>query len=147
MIRPATTADIPSLIALGAIMHATTSYAKKEFCRIKTREFLAGLIEGEGVVFVAEYDGELAGGVAGAVTENWFNRELIGYEYAVFVAPSRRHGLTAPRLIKTFMEWARIQGATSVQMGVLTGVGVEGTGRLYESLGLAKAGAVYEGAI
>ena len=89
---------------------------------------------------VAEVRGEVVGGMAGAVTEQWFSNDLIAYDYSIFVEPSRRNGVIAVRLIQTFQEWARIKGAKQIYMGIGTGVSVEGTTRLYESQGLRNIG-------
>ena len=140
MIRPAKHSDVPRLIELGTLLHATTSYSTMSFCPDKSAAFLHELINGQGVVFVAEVRGEVVGGMAGAVTEQWFSNDLIAYDYSIFVEPSKRNGVIAVRLIQTFKEWARIKGAKQIYMGVGTGVSVEGTTRLYESQGLRNIG-------
>lgn len=140
MIRPAKHSDVPRLIELGTLLHATTSYSTMSFCPDKSAAFLHELINGQGVVFVAEVRGEVVGGMAGAVTEQWFSNDLIAYDYSIFVEPSKRNGVIAVRLIQTFKEWARIKGAKQIYMGIGTGVSVEGTTRLYESQGLRNIG-------
>jgi len=140
MIRPAKHSDVPRLIELGTLLHATSSYSTMNFCPDKSAAFLHELINGPGVVFVAEVRGEVVGGMAGAVTEQWFSNDLIAYDYSIFVEPSKRNGVIAVRLIQTFKEWARIKGAKQIYMGIGTGVSVEGTTRLYESQGLRNIG-------
>lgn len=140
MIRPAKHSDVPRLIELGTLLHATSSYSTMNFCPDKSAAFLHELINGQGVVFVAEVHGEVVGGMAGAVTEQWFSNDLIAYDYSIFVEPSKRNGVIAVRLIQTFQEWARIKGAKQIYMGIGTGVSVEGTTRLYESQGLRNIG-------
>lgn len=140
MIRPAKHSDVPRLIELGTLLHATSSYSTMNFCPDKSAAFLHELINGQGVVFVAEVRGEVVGGMAGAVAEQWFSNDLIAYDYSIFVEPSRRNGVIAVRLIQTFQEWARIKGAKQIYMGIGTGVSVEGTTRLYESQGLRNIG-------
>lgn len=140
MIRPAKHSDVPRLIELGTLLHATTSYSAMSFCPIKSAAFLHELINGQGVVFVAEVRGEVVGGMAGAVTDQWFSNDLIAYDYSLFVEPSKRNGVIAIRLIQSFKEWAKIKGAKQIYMGIGTGVSVEGTTRLYESQGLRNIG-------
>ena len=140
MIRPAKHSDVPRLIELGTLLHATTSYSTMNFCPDKSATFLHELINGQGVVFVAEVRGEVVGGMAGAVTDQWFSNDLIAYDYSLFVEPSKRNGVIAVRLIQAFKEWARIKGAKQIYMGIGTGVSVEGTTRLYESQGLRNIG-------
>lgn len=140
MIRPAKHSDVTRLIELGTLLHATTSYSTMSFCPDKSAAFLHELINGQGVVFVAEVRGEVVGGMAGAVTDQWFSNDLIAYDYSLFVEPSKRNGVIAVRLIQTFKEWAKLKGAKQIYMGIGTGVSVEGTTRLYESQGLRNIG-------
>lgn len=140
MIRPARHSDVPRLIELGTLLHATTSYSTMSFCPDKSAAFLHELINGQGVVFVAEVRGEVVGGMAGAVTDQWFSNDLIAYDYSLFVEPAKRNGVIAIRLIQSFKEWAKIKGAKQIYMGIGTGVSVEGTTRLYESQGLRNIG-------
>lgn len=140
MIRPAKHSDVPRLIELGTLLHSTTSYSTMNFCPVKSAAFLHELINGQGVVFVAEVRGEVVGGMAGGVIDQWFSNDLIAYDYSLFVEPSKRNGVIAVRLIQTFKEWAKLKGAKQIYMGIGTGVSVEGTTRLYESQGLRKIG-------
>ncbi|MCP2076421.1 UNVERIFIED_ORG: GNAT superfamily N-acetyltransferase [Pseudomonas lini] len=140
MIRPAKHSDVPRLIELGNILHATSNYASMNYSHEKSANFLHALINGAGVVFVAEVAGEVVGGMAGGLTDQWFSDDLIAYDYSLFVEPSKRNGVIAIRLIQTFQEWARIKGAKQIHMGIGTGVNVEGTTRLYESQGLRNIG-------
>lgn len=140
MIRPAKHSDVPRLIELGTLLHSTTSYSTMNFCPVKSATFLHELINGQGVVFVAEVRGEVVGGMAGGVIDQWFSNDLIAYDYSLFVEPSKRNGVIAVRLIQTFKEWAKLKGAKQIYMGIGTGVSVEGTTRLYESQGLRNIG-------
>jgi len=141
MIRPAKHSDVPRLIELGNILHATSNYSSMAYNPEKSASFLHDLINGlGGVVFVAEVDGEVVGGMAGGITDQWFSDDLIAYDYSIFIEPTRRSGITAVRLIKTFEQWAVIRGARQLHMGIGTGINVESTVRLYESCGLKHFG-------
>jgi GNAT superfamily N-acetyltransferase len=140
MIRPAKHSDVPRLIELGTILHDTTRYASMNFSPEKSAAFLHSLINGVGVIFVAEIDGLVVGGLAGGLTDQWFSDDLIAYDYSIFIEPGRRSGITAVRLIKTFEQWAILKGAKQLHMGIGTEVNVEGTVRLYQSCGLNHFG-------
>jgi GNAT superfamily N-acetyltransferase len=140
MIRPATHDDIPRLIDLGAIMHRTTIYASLVYSPEKTAATLRSLIDGEGVMFVCTVDNVVVGGLAGAITDQWFNDDLVAYELCLFVEPSRRQGLHAFKLVMAFKEWARIKGAKQIQMGITTAVNVSSTTKLYQYAGFHHAG-------
>ncbi|WP_110995387.1 GNAT family N-acetyltransferase [Pseudomonas sichuanensis] len=135
MIRPATHEDIPRLVELGAVMHSTTCYSHQVYSPEKVHAFLGDLISGAGVIFAAEVGGQVVGAICGALTEQWFNGDLIAFEHCVFVEPSKRQGLIAMRMILAFQEWARIKGAKEVYMGVTTGPGSSRTARLYSRMG------------
>lgn len=144
MIRPATHADIPRIIELGTILHQTSSYSSMPFVPAKAAAFMGALIDGLGVVFLAEIDGVVVGGIAGGLIDQWFNDDLVAYDYSFFIEPSRRSGITAIKLIRAFEQWAEIRGAKYVQLGIGTGVNVEGTSRLYESMGMQLFAPLYQ---
>lgn len=144
MIRPARYSDIPRILELGQIMHQVTDYSTRPFDPEQAGQFMATLIDGAGVIFLAEVDGEVIGGMAGAMGGNWFNDELFAYEIALFVDPKRRNGITAVKLIRAFIRWAEIKGAKRIQAGITTGRGVEGIAKLYRSLGFSSANPMFE---
>ena len=143
MIRSATAADIPRIIELGTLLHATSSYSKMAFVPAKAAAFMQALMERDGVVFVAEIDGVVVGGMAGGVVDQWFSDELIAYDFSIFVEPRRRDGLIAIKLMRAFEEWARIKGAKQIHMGIGTDINVEGTSRLYEHMGFRHFGPLF----
>jgi len=140
MIRPANHDDVPRLIELGTMLHQSSTYADLEMIPAKAAAFLHTLIDGAGVIFVAEIGGQVVGGFAGAITEQWFSNDLLAYDYSFFLDPKTRSGITAAKLLTAFMEWARIQGAKSIQIGITTGISVTGTASFYRSMGFADAG-------
>ncbi|WPE28059.1 hypothetical protein PshuTeo1_37940 [Pseudomonas hunanensis] len=144
MIRPATHEDIPRLVELGTLLHDTSSYAHTGFNADKVARFLGQLIDGLGVVFAAEVNGEVVGGFAGAVTEQWFSDDLLAYEYSIFIEPSKRQGLIALKLVLAFQAWAKAKGAKEIHMGITTGISVEGTSRLYRKLGFTYVGPLFK---
>lgn len=136
MIRAAKHSDVPRLVELGTMLHQISSYSTLNFSAEKTAAFLHELINGQGgVVFVAEINGEIVGGMAGGIVDQWFSDDLIAYDYSIFIEPSRRSGFTARRLVLAFVEWSRLRGARHVQLGIGTKLNVEGTSKLYQSLG------------
>ena len=144
MIRPATLDDLPALLALAGVMHAEApAYRDWQFDADKVAALLRGLIAGGGCLLVSVMDDEIAGGIAGLCTEHWFSREKVATDLALFVAPQRRHGTTAMRLVLGFMAWAELVGARRVNLGITTGVHPGATGALYELCGLRDTGRLY----
>ena len=141
MIRLATLDDIPALIALGAVMHQESRYRVLPYDEEKVRGLLSRMIEHEdGLLLVAEKSGEIVGGFAGLIAEHWFSTSRIATDFALFIHPDHRGGLTAARLLKAFVAWAKEHGAALITAGITTGVHTDATTRLYQSLGFEPVG-------
>ena len=100
MIRPATVEDIPRIIELGHKLHMTSRYAAQEFDPGVAASFIEGLISGHGVVFVAVINGQIVGGFAGGIVEQWFSTQKVAYDYSFFIEPEHRSGITAIKLLR-----------------------------------------------
>lgn len=145
MIREATTADIPELLALGEAMHAESRYARMAWCTPKVCGLMDMLLAtDDGLVLVAERDGVTIGGFMGMVQEHFFSRDKVAVDLALFVEPSKRGGVVAARLLRAYVGWARARGAAMVQAGITTGVHVEQSARLYEAVGFVPAGQLFD---
>lgn len=143
MIRPATIDDIPRIVDLGKMLHQESRYAPISFNEEKVATLMRYLIEKDGVVFVAEVDGEIVGGIAGAITEFWFSSETQAFDYSFFLAPEARHGMQAVRLMSAFENWARIHGARQIDMGITTDINVDKSARLYTGMGYKECGKLF----
>lgn len=145
MIRPATLLDVPQLVVLGERMHAESRFSAMGYAPDKVAALLTGLISSPvGCVLVAERQGAVVGGMAGYCDAHFFSNDLFAADLAVFVEPDRRGGIAAARLVRAFVDWATRRGARMIQVGISTGVHVEQTTRLYESLGFARVGPLME---
>lgn len=145
MIRVATEEDICRIVELGEILHQESDeYRDIQYDRGKVTETMLGLINSGGVVFLYESGGVILGGIAGGMSEFWFSRERIAGDFSLFVHPDHRNGMIAVKLSLAFHNWARLMGARRVQMGITTGINTEGTGRLYQSLGMRMSGLLFQ---
>lgn len=144
MIRPATLADTMRIVEIGEALHQESVYRSIPYSRDKVIGLMRSLIQGAGVVFVAEKDGQIVGGIAGGVTFHWFSDELTGFEYSFFVLPEHRHGLVAMKLLLAMKAWCAAKGAKSLRIGITTGINVEGTARFYRHMGFRDAGNLFE---
>lgn len=145
MIRPATHDDIDRLAELGEMMHAESRFARLPIDLHKVRALFAHLIESpDGLLIVSESDGVVIGGFAGYVVEHYFARTLVADDFALFVDPEYRGGMSAPRLLKAYVDWAKGKGAVMIHAGITTGVHVDETAKLYERLGFKLAGQLFE---
>ena len=145
MVRNATAGDIPVLIELGARMYIESRYSRNSpFDEEKCAELARALISSPaGCLLVVEKNGAVIGWLAGGIAEQWFSRQLMAFEYGLFIAPEHRGGSAGPRLARAFIDWAKGQGATLSNMGITTGVHEERTGQLYSRLGLHRSGLLY----
>lgn len=145
MIRPAQISDVSTIVEIGAVLHCTSAYRDIPYNRAKVAILMESLINGGGVVFVAERAGQILGGIAGGVTEHWFSDELVGFEYSFFILPEARHGVIAIKLILAMKAWCKAKGAKTLRLGITTGINVEGTARFYRHMGFTDAGNLFEG--
>ena len=145
-IRPATHDDLDLLMPIAESMHIESPrYSKLAFSHDKVLQLYITLIDADScLMLVAEQDGEIIGGVAGMVTPHWFSDELVANEYGVFILPDHRGGMTAVRLVRGYIEWAKSQGAKMIQLGISTGVHVEQTQALYQAIGLKQFSVGFE---
>lgn len=143
MIRVATISDMPRLLELGRAMLAESTATPFRYDMGKTADSLARIINGGGVIFVSERDGVIVGGFAGGISEQWYSMDKVAFDYALFIEPGLRSGLTAIKLVKAFETWATEMGALEIRMGITTGVNVESTSRLYEYLGFQNIGPMF----
>lgn len=129
-IRPATHADIPTLVAMGRQFREQTAYRDliaeapeqmANLCRL--------LIDGAGAILVLETDGFVVGMIGLHCAPHFFSGEPVAGEVFWWVDPEHRGG--GLRLLKAAEQWAREQGATVLQMIAPDGR-VE---QLYERLG------------
>lgn len=69
---------------------------------------------GMGVIFLMESDGQICGAIGGMVHQDLYGHELIAEEFFWFIeSDARGAGI---RLYREFENWAREQGADSIQM-------------------------------
>lgn len=145
MIRNATHDDIPTMIALGEAMHAESRYGRFPWNSGKVAALIASLIDSDdGLALVAEEDGQIIGGILAAIEDSFFGPARFACEFAVFVRPDARGGMTAARLLRVYAQWARKRGAHLVQAGITTGVATESSARLYSAVGFQPVGQLFE---
>lgn len=141
MIRTATIYDMPVLIALARELVAESRFSDFGFIEAKCQAQFEGLIGGAGVIFIAEKDGEVVGGMACGKSEDWFSDIPLIYEFGVFVRRSHRGGFHGARLIKAYVAWARsLAPRVNINAGVTTGIDNTRVIGLYQALGLEIIG-------
>lgn len=144
MIRPAEERDVEELVSLGRLLHDLSSYREFGYSDEKVAKLLSQLIASpDGCVFVSEQRGEIVGGFAGGITEQWFSTDVVAFDLSLFLHPQKRSGFTAIRLVRAFIAWAKSKGAREIQLGITTGMNEDGTSELYRSLGFEHRGTLF----
>ena len=137
-IRHARPADVDRLLAMGRSLHAESPrYRRVAWDEERARAITEAMAaDPESGLFVAEASGGmLVGMIAGFVVPHWFSRSTFASDLTVYVDPEHRGRVVFLRLVGTFEQWARAQGAIEILLGVSTDIHPEQTVRVYERLG------------
>lgn len=142
MIRPATLADIPALIALGREMHEESSYASLNYSDEKVRSGFEQAIFNpeEFFLYVAEKDSTIIGMYWGLVAEYFFGHDRAAYDFVLFVSKKHRGSMAAVRLLRAFEEWAFSKNAMEICPAISTEVNSDRTAEFHARLGYDVVG-------
>lgn len=146
MIREATHADIPIMLALGQEMHEESRYAAHPWNASKVHTLLQGLIDSaDGLALVAERDGRAVGGFIGMAADHWCTDARQSFDLALFVLPEHRGTLVGARLLRRYAAWASSRGVPDdlIGCGITTGVDLASSTRLFEAVGFAHVGHIF----
>lgn len=140
LIRDAKVADVDALIAMGHKFLGKSPFAGlTDMVDDDLAWAICNLID-NGVVFVAEKEGEIVGAIAGQISPLWFNRRSkVAVELAWWVDEDSRNGRAAIGLLRFFEEWAKAKGATMIAMSDLTIDNANPLGPLFAKLGYSMA--------
>lgn len=138
-IRPATRDDLDMLLMLAQSMHEESPrFSRLRFSQRKMLNLFTVLIESDnGLMIVAEMEGEIVGGFAGIVNEPFFSEDVVANDIGLFLIPYARGSTLAARLVKHYLAWAKTK-TEQIQLGISTGVHMEKTADLYAALGLVE---------
>jgi GNAT superfamily N-acetyltransferase len=137
LIRHARLGDVPKIAELGELFHAEAAWGDIcEYVIEDVQKTLAHLVNDEnGILFVAEADGEIIGMCGGLAHPIYFNHgHKSGQELFWWVKPGLRGGI-GRELLDAMENEARSIGCTSWAMIALDKVQPELTGRLYRRRG------------
>lgn len=139
MIRRATHADIPRIVAMGATFIEDVYPAAITFNGEAIATLTANLIDGAGVVFVADCAGAVAGMIALVTVVQPMSGETIATELVWWMDPDARGGAEAIRLLSQAEAWAKSKGATRLQMIAPS----DKVAAFYERLGFQRVEVAY----
>ena len=142
----ATLEDLDVLMDIGESMHKESPrFSRMSYSPAKVLQMFIDLINADcGLIVVAEQDDKIIGGIAAIVSQHWFSQDLMASDIALFIVPEHRGGITAVRLVKHYVAWAKEQGAVITQMGISTGVHADETAAMFKAIGLKQFGYLFE---
>ena len=144
-LRVATLQDIPTLVQFGeAFFNESPNYQGRQYEPEEAAKHYENLMRKEGVIFVVEQRGQVAGGFAGGIGKDWFNQQKIAFDYVLYVEPKFRKTRAAFVLIQAFIGWSAAMGAQRIQCGTTTGVESKACIRLYEHFGFKQYGTLLD---
>jgi len=145
MIRPAKLGDIPDLVGLGRLFHASTRLAElAAYDKSCVADLLASMVHSaKSVVLVMEKDGVVVGGICGVVVPAYWNNScLIGQQFAWFVHPDHR-GLGSVRLLAEFERESFKRGARLISSGAKHDASFEGMDAVLKRRGYFELESMY----
>jgi GNAT superfamily N-acetyltransferase len=136
MVREAAIKDLDQLIEMGMSFIAYSGYSEyADPDPDVLKDVLCNLMKG-GKVFVAEYKGEIIGGIAGLTSPLWFSPQvLFAVEIAWWVREDHRGGTAGIKLLRAFEGWAKSIGCKAVCLSDLIINNTSPAGALFGKLG------------
>lgn len=136
LVRRGTIEDIDALVDMGGRFFAFTAFSGFiPFDPDAVRTALIALLDG-GVVFVAEREQQIVGGIVGMASSVWFNQNArTATELGWWVDEQYRHTSAGIKLYRAFEAWAVEQGADAIVMSDLVIRDVAPAENLFKKLG------------
>lgn len=120
MIRQATVKDVDDLIEMGKRFLDYSAFSG--LTKVEDDDLARGLcsVLDNGVIFVAEKEGKIIGGICGMMSKFWFApRTNVAAELAWWVDEEHRGSMSSIALLKAFEKWAKQNGAQVISMSDL----------------------------
>lgn len=124
--------------------HAESKYRTRRYDEARATVVLQSFLGNPKLFARGLFEGDkLAGIMLGEVADSlWWSSELIATSMTLYVAPEHRgRGFV---LIRAFLRWAKLSGASRANIGVTAGIRDTMAGHLMIRLGLQQAGIAYE---
>lgn len=140
MIRKIDKNDLLKIVDLCKMMYEEGANHKRlSFSPERVLEVVATTVE-TGYISVIEQGEELVGIMAGCLVQPAFSRDFMACDYMLYVVPKCRGGMTAIRLVRDYIKWAKEGGAKLITVGVTAGIDNDFAVKFYEALGFKQTG-------
>lgn len=135
-VRTATKDDAKALAEMGLPFLAYSEYGPFIVSSLPEIQQALERMMDIGVVFAAEDDGKIVGGIAAIIANPWMSPSTkVAQEMAWWLNDEYRGGRTAFRLLNAFEEWAREQKADIIVLSDLVINGDTPIGKMVNRLG------------
>lgn len=144
MIRKATERDIPEIVELGISFHDEIDFSWFSPVNVEDWTTTVRNMVAEGIVFVAEIDGNVIGIICGLLLPCYFNyQRLIAQEIVLYIGADHRHGSVGRKLIRAFEAEAKALGAHVTVVGAKTKFRIDKISDVYARLGFNEMERTY----
>ncbi len=146
LVRTATLEDLGTLVDFGKrLTQESPKFQKQGFSIKRARAFFTQVIEQSNSIFMVCDDlDNPVGSLIAYISQDWRTGHRVACEQGVYVVPEYRSSGAGADLVKTFIDWAKINNADRILIGTMSGIKAERTVSLYESLGFELAGYALE---
>jgi hypothetical protein len=141
-IRRANILDISPLLAMLYTMHNETEIKVPEINPAKLSVKVNDAINRGAVVVAMNDQNKLLGSIGGIVSSDWWSEETFLADMWFYVYPMHRSSSAAIKLVKEFLKIGQ-EAKLPVRLGHIFSGDLDRKDKLFERLGLIKAGCVF----
>lgn len=134
--------DLGTLIDFGKrLTNESEKFKLQGFDEDRAVQFFTGLILNFESIFLVydEFDNPI-GTLIALIDVDWRTGQRVAFEQGVYILPEYRSSGAGSLLVQHYIEWAKENNADRIQIGTMTGIHVDKTVGLYESLGFELSG-------
>jgi GNAT superfamily N-acetyltransferase len=135
--------DIPLVLDMGKAMIAESRFNHYETNETKTVTAITGMIvhpERACLLLAERTNGEVAGMLAGHVTDYFFCDAMVAQDRVFYVKPEHRGSSAAVKLLLAFRSWAANHGADELSINMSVGVDMARFNKFMAHLGFGCCG-------
>ena len=129
--------DRDQMVRLARLMHEESWYRDFTFDEARIDAALHQCYTNPDwlALVLEDKDGRIVGFFVGIVTEHFFSTDRYACDLAFYIAPDKRGGMGAIRLLKAYEAWCRIKNVAEIHIGISTDINQERTAQLFQSMG------------
>lgn len=149
-IRFAQNGDIPAVLEMGKAMIAESRFSHYQTNDTKTVTAITGMLvhpERACLLLAERSGGEIAGMLAGHVTDYFFCDAMVAQDRVFYVRPEHRGSSAAVKLLLAFRSWAANHGADELSINMSVGIDMARFNKFMTHLGFGCCGSNFSMAL